>query len=324
MSVTSTTVRKRSRSQRKGSVHIEATVAEVSESKPLVDKACGWWRRRLYHFSELPDWQKDNEKILRGYVRETNSFRECLISLLYFNNETVNMYTHLIPAVLYLCGASYFAYVFLIPIFPSTSFTDYFYINVFLLGAFACLICSSCFHCLKQHSERQCGLWSKLDYMGIICLISCSMIPIMYFGFFDYRWHFLTFTTVTLSLAAFCTLCVLNDKFNTVEFRPFRAAFFTLFGLSGILPLGAGFIQFGIKGVLERIRLKFIGLEGVFYIAGAIIYGYRIPETFAPGKFDFVGSSHQIFHIMVVLGSICHLKAVVDSYVLMHTNLLRV
>ena len=28
----------------------------------------------------------------------------------------------------------------------------------------------------------------------------------------------------------------------------------------------------------------------------------RVPERLAPGKFDYAGSSHQIFHLLVVLG----------------------
>ncbi|CAG59488.1 uncharacterized protein GVI51_G04433 [Nakaseomyces glabratus] len=277
----------------------------------------------LWHFNELPEWQKDNDKILRGYVRETNSFKRCLQSLLYLNNESVNIYTHLIPAVFYISLSLYLANVFLIPVYPSTSSVDYVIINVFFLGAFFCLLCSSCFHCMKQHSESQCNVWSKLDYLGIICLISCSTVPMIYYGYFDHISEFTIFTGITLLLAIGCSVFVLTDKFNTTEYRPIRASFFTLFGFSGIIPLGAGFLKFGAEGVLQRISLPFIGLEALFYISGAIIYGFRFPETIAPGKFDFFGSSHQIFHIMVVLGSICHLFAMVESYHLIHSNFLR-
>ncbi|EGA59127.1 Izh1p [Saccharomyces cerevisiae FostersB] len=182
-------------------------------------------------------------------------------------------------------------------------------------------MCSSCFHCMKQHSEKQSNFWSKLDYLGIISLISCSMIPIIYFGYFDHISYFSLFTIVTLVLATFCTVCVLHDKFNTSTFRPFRAMFFILFGFSGLLPLTTGFFKFGIQGVLNRIKVSFVFWEALFYISGAVIYGFRIPETLSPGKFDFFGSSHQIFHIMVVLGSVCHLKAIIDSYKLMHSHI---
>ena len=33
--------------------------------------------------------------------------------------------------------------------------------------------------------------------------------------------------------------------------------------------------------------------------AGAGLFVYAIPESYAPGKFDIVGSSHQLWHICI-------------------------
>lgn len=277
-------------------------------------------RKRLCTFEELPDWQKDNELILDGYVRETRSVSECFKSLLYFHNETVNIYTHLVPGVTYLLMLMFLTDFILIPKFPSSTMTDYIIINFFLLGAFVCLMCSSCFHCLKQHSEEHSDIWSKVDYMGIIVLISCSMVSVLYYGFHDHLFHFKIFTVVTVILGSCCAAFVLNDRFNSKNFRVFRASFFVSFGFSGLVPIIFGLVKFGISESVHRVQLKYVGLEAVFYIGGAVFYGFRIPENFGPGKFDLVGHSHQIFHVMVVLGSLCHLRAVVGSYIFMHTG----
>jgi adiponectin receptor len=53
---------------------------------------------------------------------------------------------------------------------------------------------------------------------------------------------------------------------------------------------------------------------GAAYIFGCLLYILRFPERFWPGKFDFVGSSHQIFHIMVFVGVALHHYASVDTY----------
>lgn len=278
-------------------------------------------RKRLYLFSELPAWQQDNDKILTGYVRETNSFTKCIQSLFYFNNESINIYTHLVPSLIYLCISLFLIDTLLIPIFPTTSTSDYMMINTFLLGAFLCLLCSGCFHCLKQHSEVYSNLWSKLDYMGIIILISTSMVPMIYFGFFDHFKYVLFFSSLTIAFAIFCSIVVFNDKFNVAHYRPLRAGFFITFALTGIIPVLTGIYKFGFHGVLQRISLKFICWEALFYTTGALLYGFRFPERLLPGRFDLFGSSHQVFHCLVVIGSICHLKAVIDSYTLMHSNL---
>ncbi len=47
-------------------------------------------------------------------------------------------------------------------------------------------------------------------------------------------------------------------------------------------------------------------LGGYIYIQGAIIYMIRCPERCAPGKFDFCGASHQIFHFAVLTAALLH------------------
>jgi len=48
---------------------------------------------------------------------------------------------------------------------------------------------------------------------------------------------------------------------------------------------------------------------GAIYIGGAIIYSARIPERFKSRTFDIIGSSHQIFHICVIIGAWIHFRA---------------
>ena len=38
------------------------------------------------------------------------------------------------------------------------------------------------------------------------------------------------------------------------------------------------------------------------YVTGALAYGFRVPEKYYPGKFDILGSSHQILHMGVITG----------------------
>jgi adiponectin receptor len=47
----------------------------------------------------------------------------------------------------------------------------------------------------------------------------------------------------------------------------------------------------------------FLGL-GILNFTGAAIYAARIPERWFPRTFDIWGSSHQIMHVLVVLGAL--------------------
>jgi adiponectin receptor len=42
-----------------------------------------------------------------------------------------------------------------------------------------------------------------------------------------------------------------------------------------------------------------------------LIYAFKLPESlFAPGRFDLVGASHQIWHLLVVLAAYLHFAGV--------------
>ncbi len=46
---------------------------------------------------------------------------------------------------------------------------------------------------------------------------------------------------------------------------------------------------------------------GLLYIVGAVIYAMKWPECVNKhGKYDFIGNSHNIFHILIVLAALVH------------------
>lgn len=67
---------------------------------------------------------------------------------------------------------------------------------------------------------------------------------------------------------------------------------------------------------LEEISTVFyyLILMGVMYVGGALLYAARFPERFFPGRFDYLLSSHQIFHILVFSAAIVHYKGVMGQF----------
>jgi adiponectin receptor len=43
-------------------------------------------------------------------------------------------------------------------------------------------------------------------------------------------------------------------------------------------------------------------LAGCFGAGGAVLYALKWPEKSFPGRFDFFGNSHNIFHFCVLVG----------------------
>ncbi|GMG43271.1 unnamed protein product [Ambrosiozyma monospora] len=298
-------------------------------------------KTRLYTYNEVPEWQKDNHFILTGYVKETNSLRECIRSLFYLHNESVNVLSHLLPgsvlplALVLIVGPLFLvhtntnnlikylpSWLFEIPIYPeTTTSTDKLIFHIFFSGFITCLSCSAVFHLMKSHSLKVSVFGNQLDYVGIIALIVTSMIGIIFYGFRD------NLTPMHVSLGLVCTLgsiclCVtLIPQFKENKWRPFRATMFVIFGLSSVFPIGYGLWLYGVSETFARTGLMWVLLEGLGYCSGAFIYAARVPERFSPGTFDIFGHSHQIFHVLVVISAYFHFKGLIEAYKYCHENL---
>merc|ERR1712113_29850 len=79
-----------------------------------------------------------------------------------------------------------------------------------------------------------------------------------------------------------------------------RASAFAVCGVSGIVPA----IHFCFIGQsLEVITLlPYLGGILVFYLGGVGIYVSRLPERRWPGRFDYCGQSHNLWHLCVLAG----------------------
>jgi adiponectin receptor len=91
-------------------------------------------------------------------------------------------------------------------------------------------------------------------------------------------------------------------------------------GLSAIFPVLHGVAIFGLDRMRQQIGLNWLVFQGFLYILGAGIYAARVPERFMPGKFDIVGSSHQIFHVLVVCAAVAHLTGLLKAFDYRHSG----
>lgn len=47
-------------------------------------------------------------------------------------------------------------------------------------------------------------------------------------------------------------------------------------------------------------------LMAIFYITGALLYMFKIPECLSPGRFDLWLHSHQLFHTLVIVAGLTY------------------
>ncbi|EQL37343.1 hypothetical protein BDFG_01308 [Blastomyces dermatitidis ATCC 26199] len=265
-------------------------------------------------------WQRDNHLIHTGYRPASGSFTVSFRSLGYVHNETVNIYTHLLPA-LSAIPLAFYLYKAISTRYDSATHGDVLAFGCFFAGAAFCLGMSSIYHTISNHSPAVARIGNAMDYIGIVALITGSFIPSVYYGFYCVPKFMKMYWTMILLIGAGCTIVSITPRFRTPAWRPFRAGMFISMGLSAVFPVLHGVSIFGVELMLKQIGLFWLVLQGALYIIGAIIYAARVPELWYPGGFDILGSSHQIFHMFVVMAAVAHLTGLLQAFDYRHSGL---
>lgn len=154
----------------------------------------------------------------------------------------------------------------------------------------------------------------RLDFGGICFLIAGSTYsPIFYNLACPQEFKARTFFTALTSVSSTMTfIACMTPAMSTPKLLPYRALMFVILGLSSAFPL----IYISIAGDPRYVNPEWLSIPyyqgGFAYIAGALLYALRLPERYFPVKFDNFGSSHQIFHVGVVIGTMILFNASMD------------
>ncbi|KAL6330696.1 hypothetical protein AAG906_009124 [Vitis piasezkii] len=172
---------------------------------------------------------------------------------------------------------------------------------IFLGGSMFCLLSSSVCHLFSCHSRSLNILLLRMDYVGIAVMIITSFFPPIYYIFqCDPHWQFIYLAGIT-AMGMFTIITLLSPSLSSAKYRAFRASLFAAMGLFGILPaIHAVIVNWNEPR--KSITLVYELAMALSYGIGTIFYVTRIPERWKPGCFDIAGHSHQIFHVLVVMG----------------------
>ncbi|KAI6083015.1 mPR-like GPCR protein [Hypoxylon rubiginosum] len=269
---------------------------------------------RTVTWHQIPEWQRDNKYILSGYRQAKANYLEILASLTFLHNETCNVYTHLVGALLLPLIAVAFMRVLSEPQFLNVSETDYAMFGIYFLCAECCLVLSATFHLLAAHSHDVDQFWHRMDLLGIVIVIVGTFVPGIHYifscdpGLQKLHWGIIIasgFTTAGLTSIPGLT---------TPRWRNAKVGSFVALGASAFIPLLHGVQLYGLEYMLQYSGMRWYMLELILYGAG-----FRIPERFAPGKFDIWGSSHQIFHISILCAMYVHAVGLTQAFAAYHS-----
>ncbi|KAB8072368.1 hemolysin-III related-domain-containing protein [Aspergillus leporis] len=116
--------------------------------------------------------------------------------------------------------------------------------------------------------------------------------------------------TAYILFTVFCAVMpfwvALNPQMDGARAGPWRATLFILLATSGLAPIIHVAWAEGPPGPM-RIPLDILTVTCSSYAIGTAAYVTRFPERYWPERFDLIGASHQVFHILVAFGQIVHL-----------------
>ncbi|ORY11487.1 hemolysin-III related-domain-containing protein [Clohesyomyces aquaticus] len=238
---------------------------------------------RLYTLSELPKWYQDSPHIQTGYRPVSNSYQSCVHSLSYLHNETVNIYTHFLPAVM-LALALPTLQLQISRIYHDAPWMDRFMLTLTPMAALFTLSLSTTYHTLMNHSAPVSSSCLLLDYTGILVLILASFVSGIYAGFYNHPFHQQLYWSMIVALIAVSCLLVLHPRLQGPKYRAHRTTAFILTALSGFAPVVNGVMLFGWSQAFHEKGVKWWFAEGVWYGLGATFFSTRWPERRGCGR----------------------------------------
>lgn len=253
--------------------------------------------QRILHYDQLPEWMKIDTYIRRGYRPQQDSFRDCFWSLFYLHNESVNIWSHLLPACFYLMsllGLDFWTFHngIKVPTADSAIF------QMYIACIVGCLLLSATYHCTNSHSEQISRKTLKLDYFGILLSIIGTNVSATYFGLYG---NFLlqgSYIIFILICSAFVFNALLRDDIDGPGAAIRRTKMFIELASTALIPPAYIWIQ-GMDQGLQGYACMHDVITILLYFLALFFYLTHIPERWWSHTFDICGASHQIFHVLI-------------------------
>lgn len=172
---------------------------------------------------------------------------------------------------------------------------------------------------MQCHSFKVAKQFNKLDYVGIVVMIVGSFLPALHYGFYCHPHFQLVYSLAITTLGGVAMYTVLAPRYATPAYRPYRTLVFVILGLSAIIPVAHVIKIYGYRTITQTMGLSYLITSGALYVVGAGLYAARVPERFRPGRFDIVGASHQIFHVLILAAAASHYVSIRKAYAFWHT-----
>ena len=251
---------------------------------------------QLLSYEDLPEWYKDNNFLKKGYRKHNESIIYYIKSLFKIHNELINIYTHLIPAIVFFFLIIYSNIYNIV----GNNIGDNIVLNIFLISDFICFLFSSIMHTFYPYSEKIANILSRLDYFGISLAILGFYTIFIYYAFYCHELIQIIYYIISYLLGILTIMITCFSKYSDLnDYKYIRAIIFCLFTLSILIPIFHRIFEVYDNEAKIILELKYSTLTALFVGLSLFFYISKIPERFINKNYiNYIFTSHQIFHIL--------------------------
>mmetsp|Transcript_4361 Transcript_4361/g.7068 ORF Transcript_4361/g.7068 Transcript_4361/m.7068 type:complete len:183 (-) Transcript_4361:22-570(-) len=179
-----------------------------------------------------------------------------------------------------------------------------------------CFISSSVCHTLSSAPQKIYELSVKVDLLGILILMLGTNCPFIFYGFYnrlDLQLMHIGFSIVALSTA----VLILRHESIRKNLKMRVLVYVCVVGGVGGLQMVHDVFLRPSSDISKEVMWVW-ARSVAWYFCGVIFYACKAPERLFPGRFNILFSSHQIWHVCVVLGARAHLYSCLEYIRLAH------
>ncbi|XP_044177811.1 membrane progestin receptor gamma-A-like [Acropora millepora] len=252
--------------------------------------------------------------IKSGYRPVYSTPWQCFKSLFYINNETFNIWSHLLTASFFVVRYTMVVY------HQAYSLSDPFIWPLLssAIGTLTMYFTSSIAHLFCSMSEKGCKTCFFFDYAAIsVYTFTSGQAMFFYIRPLNTNWMIFQSPLLYLSLAAIfsflttygcCQTGALVNRFSAfLRVLPVLAAW-----INSNLPFIAGVTLCSCHAsstsctsfsACHSVSLDYFIRHVICAVLAGFMYSTRLPERLLPGRFDLIGNSHHFLHIFAALGT---------------------
>ncbi|XP_039241280.1 membrane progestin receptor gamma [Pipra filicauda] len=275
---------------------------------------------RLLSIHQVPKGYRE-QGILFGYRPPRSSATDCLLSVFQMTNETLNIWTHFLPAW-------YFVWTLLGRLQGGWEDPQAWPLLAYLVTCCIYPLASSCAHTFSTMSCRARHLCYFCDYAALSTYSLGSALAYSAYVF-PLEWVGSTFHHCYVPVAVFNTVVSTSlscySRFLEAESprlsKAWRTLAFVYPYLFDSIPLFYRLYLCALEGCSEGSILLHYKHTGCALLT-CFIFATHLPERLAPGTFDYIGHSHQVFHVCGILGTHFQLEAILRDMAERHSQVL--